>query len=153
VDFCGIQGRKLYFIEVKDFRDHRIENKDRFKEGSPVFLGREVALKVRDTMAGILAALRSRPDERQRWAPFISALSVSEPPCRVVLWLEQDLPRSPPHSGAAPRQMPLPDQIKRHFEWLKPRVDLASLHLGHKLPGLIVENVHAAADPTPFGPR
>jgi hypothetical protein len=112
-----------------------------------------VALKVRDTMAGILAALHKRLAERERWEPFISALSASEPPCRVVLWLEQDLPSAPPHPDAAPRAMPLEDQIKTRLTWLTQKVIVADLQSRRVPPGLIVENVHAAADPTPEPPR
>jgi hypothetical protein len=37
VDFVGIfDDKKLYFIEVKDFRGYRIENKDRFLRGKLV---------------------------------------------------------------------------------------------------------------------
>ncbi|MDM8562499.1 hypothetical protein QUF54_04015 [Candidatus Marithioploca araucensis] len=34
IDFLGIlDNQALYFIEVKDFREHRIENKTRFLKG------------------------------------------------------------------------------------------------------------------------
>ena len=54
VDFVAVlDQRSLYFIEAKDFRGHRIENRDRVHDGE---LAIEVAQKVRDTIAGIVAA-------------------------------------------------------------------------------------------------
>ncbi len=47
VDFLGIlNNSELYFIEVKDFRGYRIENRDRLLSGQ---LSLEIARKVKDS--------------------------------------------------------------------------------------------------------
>src|SRR5690554_4434345 len=48
VDFVCLDGDQLWLIEVKDYRRHR--------RTKLVDLGDEVAAKVRDTLAGLLAA-------------------------------------------------------------------------------------------------
>lgn len=49
VDFVGTANNQdLYLIEVKDFRGHRIENKDRLQDGQ---LAIETGQKVRDSIS------------------------------------------------------------------------------------------------------
>ena len=61
VDFVAVQAdSRLYLIEVKDFRGHRIENQERLRESE---LGIEVGQKVRDTIAGIVAAYHRGNEE------------------------------------------------------------------------------------------
>jgi hypothetical protein len=57
VDFMALlNGEDVYFIEIKDFRNYRIENKTRLTSGE---LALEVAHKVRDTLAGLMGATRN----------------------------------------------------------------------------------------------
>ena len=49
VDFIALYANTFWFIEVKDFRGYRIENKSRIATGE---LAREVARKARDSIAG-----------------------------------------------------------------------------------------------------
>jgi len=49
VDFLGVLGENVYFIEVKNFKDYRIKNKERLKNiGEDLMI--EVAQKVRDSL-------------------------------------------------------------------------------------------------------
>ncbi len=98
MDFATVLDRSLLlFIEVKDFRGHRIQNRERVQDGEPAV---EVAQKVRDTIAGIVAANhRGTTDE---WKPFVRCLTTSQKPARVLLWLEDDLPPGP--RGRRPNQ-------------------------------------------------
>jgi len=108
VDFVGIfDDKKLYFIEVKDFRGYRIENKDRFLRGklsecqliegecrllkgeSPLSV--EIAQKVRDSIAGLIGAYRTS-SEYEYWEPYVTLLCHKKRDIRVILWLEHDLP-------------------------------------------------------------
>ena len=78
VDFVCINGGRTYLIEVKDYRFH--------PRTKPTLLSDEVALKVRDTLAGLAAARVNAnvPQERQTAR---TALNCDR--WRVVLHLEQ----------------------------------------------------------------
>lgn len=88
VDFLVslIDGR-LGLIEVKDFRGHRIENRERIRSHE---LAREVAAKVRDSLAGSFWASGRENDngEISRMALRVSRRDTEKP--IVVLWLEDD---------------------------------------------------------------
>ncbi len=118
VDIVGRHGGQLYLIEVKDFRKYRIESKGRLKTGE---LATEVALKVRDTLAGLVGAIHNGAIHRDatNWKALVEPIFKSTP--KVVLWLEQDLPAE----TLRPRGMPLADQLKGRLDWLKPYVVIA----------------------------
>ncbi len=86
VDFVGRRQGRLYLIEVKDFRHHRIENKARITSGDLAF---EVAIKVRDTIAGLVGALHMGASHAPRWRDIVGPLFRERP--RVMFWLEEDL--------------------------------------------------------------
>src|SRR5258706_6976539 len=51
VDFVGVlDNEKLYLVEVKDFRGHRIDNQRRLDAELPL----EIGLKAPDTLAGLV---------------------------------------------------------------------------------------------------
>ena len=139
VDFVAVlDERLLYFIEAKDFRGHRIENRARVKDGE---LAIEVAQKVRDTIAGIVAAHHRGSTEE--WSRFIECLTNSVNPVRVLLWLEDDLPPGPRgrrHNHASV----VTDRLKQHLSWLTPRVFVAGLTIGSPLSGVTVTNLPGA---------
>ena len=71
VDFLGtFHERTLYFIEVKDFRGHRIENKDSLQAG---LLAEEVGQKVRDSLACVISAHRVSVQD-ELWKTFVDHL-------------------------------------------------------------------------------
>lgn len=78
IDFVYVDTSTLWLIEVKDYRAHtRIKMQD---------LGDEIAQKVRDTMAGLLAAQANANDAQEMaWAQK----AVSRNRIHVVLHLEQ----------------------------------------------------------------
>jgi len=78
VDFVYADARTTWLIEVKDYRNHR--------RTKVVDLGDEVAMKVRDTLAGLVAAKcnANNQDEQQLAAKAVRAGRI-----RVVLHLEQ----------------------------------------------------------------
>lgn len=88
LDLIATTGSLLLLVEVKDFRRHRIENKHRLKNQE---LALEVALKTRDTVAGMMGALQVTNEVN--WEPFSAALTRrGKPnPIRIVLVLAQDL--------------------------------------------------------------
>lgn len=128
-----LRGKGLFFVEVKDFRGHRIENKARVSGGD---LAYEVACKVRDTLAGLIAAQRTRPDDDVDWHGFVRALDPGHP-VRVVLWLEEDRQdiRSPG------RRFTLQKAIQKRLGWLDTRVLVQSRKSGAAPPGVTVSYV------------
>ena len=102
VDFIGILDKSiLSFIEVKNFKGRRIENKSRIENGEePLEL--EVAQKVRDTLAGITGAIRHSTHLKDHFEIYQQYLSNLKKDIHVVLWLEED---NHPH--------PLPVRNKR----------------------------------------
>jgi hypothetical protein len=135
VDFCGIQrrgqlGPAIHLIELTDLRGYRIENKKKLLGSQAPACGEcgafqpnlyeEVALKVRDTVAGLVAAAHVHQADSVRWRPIADALARWDTQIHVVLWLEEDLP-------AALRQPnDLVDRLKKHLRWLTSRVMIAS---------------------------
>ena len=67
--FLGIWNKsELYLIEVKDFRHHRIETRDRLLKGE---LAAEVAQKVRDSLSCIIGAYRTS-ENPDHWKPYMT---------------------------------------------------------------------------------
>jgi hypothetical protein len=60
LDFVGIRNGELWLFEIKDFRNRPIQLKDRLNE-----LPLEIALKVRDTLAGLVG--RHHHDDAEPW--------------------------------------------------------------------------------------
>lgn len=136
VDFLGIlDENELYFIEVKDFREHRIENRDRILKGE---LAIEVAQKVRDTLACIIGAYRtsSSPDFWQLYARLLCDTNVR---INVVLWLEHDLP-SHPQQREKTRASVRGNVFKQKLNWLTGQVFVHGLDI-QGLPDTQVRNL------------
>lgn len=78
IDILCIEGGVSWLIEVKDYRQ--------FKRTKPVDIADEVAIKVRDTLAGLAAAAKyaNEPVERQHARKALKCKK-----WRVVLHLEQ----------------------------------------------------------------
>jgi len=139
VEFVAVlHEMSLYFIEAKDFRGHRIENRARVKDGE---LAIEVAQKVRDTIAGIVAAHHRGSTED--WSRFIECLTNSVNPVRVLLWLEDDSP-SAPRGRRHNQASVVTDRLKQHLRWLTPRVLVVGLTVGAAPVGLTVTNLPGA---------
>ncbi len=126
VDFIGVLNDKtLSFIEVKNFREHRIETKPRISGGDdPIEL--EVAQKVRDTLAGVLAASRHSTHLKSEWTKVVGFLKETEKNIEVILWLEEDLPpQYSPVLRAKKMQANggiLVKRLKQKMNWLTNRV-------------------------------
>lgn len=125
VDFIGILNNEtLSFIEVKNFRGHRIESKPRLQLGEdPIEI--EVAQKVRDTLAGITAAARNSTHLKNEWQRVLTFLQNDKKNVEVILWLEEDsfshsvvanARRNKSNSGTLSRR------VKQKMTWLTTRV-------------------------------
>jgi hypothetical protein len=134
VDFVGLYIGAPWFIEVKDFRGYRIENKERLTSGE---LAKEVACKVRDTIASMAWACSRAPLDEKEMRTFLRPLFGNTTKVLVVLWLEED--REPAPADAST----LAEAIKRELAWLNPRVLVTSRKLAEKHPihGLAVTSL------------
>ena len=120
LDFVGVSGQgDLYLIELKDFRGHRIENKLRQAGELPL----EVALKVRDTLAGVLGAARE-PMASDEIAAVVNALLRVRASIRVIVCVAEDLPidRRKQDVIASERL----SQLKKRLSWFTRKVFVAS---------------------------
>ncbi len=89
VDFVFVDGDTTWLIEVKDYRAH---------QGTiPSKLGEEVAFKVRDTLAGLVAAKNSANDSDEK---RIARCALKRDRLRIVLHLEQPAKSSKSRSKA-----------------------------------------------------
>ena len=104
VDFVCLDGDQLWLIEVKDYRHHR--------RTKLVDLGDEVAAKVRDTLAGLVAASCNANEAEER---HVARQAVGRSRLRVVLHLEQ--PRHP--SRLFPRAVDPDDVLLKLKQRLK----------------------------------
>ncbi|AKT38729.1 hypothetical protein [Chondromyces crocatus] len=132
IDFFGpYLDSRPWLIEVKDFRASRIENKTRLSSGD---LAREVAAKVRDTVAGMVWACDRPLLDDGQLRTFVEPLVARAGKVAVVLWLEEDRPASPAAASA------LAEAIKRELRWLNPKVVVLNRELARTNPiqGLVV---------------
>lgn len=134
VDFFGLHIGLPWFIEVKDFRNYRIENKKRLTSGE---LADEVADKVRDTLAGMAWACNREPLDKGTLAGFLRPLVNRQNKVPVVLWLEEDQPLAPAEASA------LQAAIRQRLAWLNASVIVMNRTLAQARPvlGLTVTNL------------
>jgi len=109
VDFCGLVDGvdAVYLIEVKDFRTHEAVNWNRVKPTTGD-LAREVAQKVRDTLAGMIGAGRV---EKGDWAKSAKRCGSVNTNLLIVLWLEVD--------GCGPADRHIKPMLDAHMQKLK----------------------------------
>lgn len=130
----------LLLLEAKDFRGYRIQNKRRTTEGEVAV---EVALKVRDTVAGLVGAARKPVDEFDSVA-LSSALGQAKA-VTVVLWVEDDTQRDP---DVAKQQLGTLNQLlKKKLAWLNVRTFVLSSQVPNRLDSLTVTNLPGAGQP------
>jgi hypothetical protein len=139
VDFVGLfDQRDLYFIEVKDFRGHRIENKQRLRSGE---LAIEMGQKVRDSLACLVAGCRATTNENL-WQPLAQRVVRKDTLIRVVLWLEQDLPAQQLQRSQKAQDVIFLKQVKAKVGWLTNRVAVVALNtITNQLPDVQIYNL------------
>ncbi len=137
VDLVGLHSVEgLLLLEAKDFRGHRIENKHRMS--GQVSL--EVALKVRDTLVGLLGAASKAVSEFPS-GTLVSAVRPDKP-VTVVLWLEDDTLSDEQKAKATLNQ--LNSVLKEKLAWLNVRTLVQSSRAPQKLRDLVVTNLPGA---------
>ena len=122
VDFIGVCSEKdaVYFIEVKDYRGHRILSKPKIEE-----LDDTIALKVRDTLAGIIGGARNSTHLKAEWKEFLEYVSNDGRQCYIILWMEEDNINNKRTKSARAN---LNQRLKKKLSWLTKRVIVTSLN-------------------------
>lgn len=129
VDFLGIyQKSTLVFVEVKDFRGHRIETKPRV-EGKEDPLWLEVSKKVRDSIPVIVGAARNSSTDTDVWKTCSRFLHDGKKVIHIVLWLEHDLP---PNTFKSRKNWQMDElyqlrKMKKSLEWLTTKIEVACI--------------------------
>ncbi len=105
----------MILIEVKDFRDHEIENSDRVVTGQ---LATEVATKVRDTIAAIVGANRTSGTENSAFfRDYFSLLGHLKKDVYVILWCEGEFSNQFKFANYNGVKL-----LKEKLSWLTPKV-------------------------------
>lgn len=123
VDFIGLRKGTLFLVEVKDFREHRIENERRLTEGE---LAVEIAQKIRDSIAGLVGAHRTAANP-EAVAPFVRVFVKADSEIKVVIWLEHDLPEYPSKREKVKMSVE-GNAFKKKLRWLTPKVFVANVN-------------------------
>jgi hypothetical protein len=140
VDFIGIYNRDtLFFVEIKDFRGHRLTNETRLRSGELVT---EIGHKVRDSLACIVGAYRTASNF-ETWTPYIEVLTKRNCRVKVVLWLEHDLPTYRPKRRKVLASIST-NALKPKLKWLTTSVLVTSLQQA-EIPDLEVMNLPGKA--------
>jgi hypothetical protein len=116
VDLVGCKAGTLFFIEVKDFVGHHLENRARLTSSE---LAIEVAQKVRDSIAGIVGGARGA--DAQPWSALASLLPKAERELTIVLWVFVDL-----HKKDDVVLNTLTQDLKKRLRWLTRRIVIAT---------------------------
>lgn len=145
VDIVGVHERHLYLIEVKDFRGHAIENKDRQQEDLAI----EIGSKVRDTISGLIGAHRRG---KTGWVEVCANLLVTgiKTPdvVHVVGWVEDAAPRpGEPENKRRVRRGTLKHQLEQRLAWLTSRARLESPLAPNLVPDVIARSLPGAGQP------
>lgn len=139
-DIVALRDGELWFFEVKDFEKDPRNGEKRLKN-EELYL--EVALKVRDTTAGIVG-LCFTEDARLREA-LGHIVQGTANPVHVVLWLEADgPPRKRAEDGNAELHTRM-SKLKKRLRWLTPHALVIDRHTHQgagSIPDLAVEFIN-----------
>jgi hypothetical protein len=143
VDVIGLHKVSgLLLLEAKDFRGHRIANKQRIEKKE---VSVEVAVKVRDTVAGLLGAAR-KPVTEFPSVELAAALEQGKK-VAVVLWLEDDTFHNV--DRAKQTLSALNGVLKSKLSWLNVQTFVLSSAVPNLLNDLAVTNLLGAGQPNP----
>ena len=138
VDFVAAppaRGSTLVLLEVKDFREHALENRTRLTSGE---LAVEVITKALDTFGALHTGLRAnQPDLR----PLAPVLQPYPNQVQVVLLLEED---PPPQAGVS-GHMSTASKLKLDAHW-KRRGDVLATLQSRLLPFRMTAALYSCAE-------
>lgn len=132
-DFLGTYKNALYFIEVKNFCGHRIENKSKISNGE---LAIEVAQKLRDSFAAEIGRARAETPDA-----VANQLISSRTEVKFIFWLEQDAQMPSQRRGKDHFFLAnLTETIKQKLKWANVKVLVTNSDAAN-IPGLTVSRM------------
>lgn len=147
VDILGLyRGRCLYLIEAKDYRGRPIQLSNAEKDAGADNLELKVARKVKDSVACIMGAARTMPDEW--WRRCADVLCERHLPLSVVFWLEFEPKHAPRGPKLAERRIALTKReaasrerlLRKNLAWLTKQVVVVNRAIdAGELPDVTVE--------------
>jgi len=133
VDFVGIHNSdKLFFFEIKNFKGHTADSDTRVRlESQGEVLTTEIAQKVRDSLACILAGSRNATNDIEKWKQICKLISNNNP-VRIIAWIEQDTPAYTGRSNVQGKKVKVElsvrtSKLKNKLSWLTSRVFIESI--------------------------
>ena len=127
IDFLAIyKNESIVLMEVKSFKGHRIENKNRISSGE---LNIEIARKVRDSVAGIVGTGRSKIHINHDICGDVAQKLVNaNNDVLVIVWMEEDkIPNGyhrQKHKADASIRL---KELKSKLSWLNAKVSVNSI--------------------------
>ena len=117
VDFVAVRQDEIYFIEVKNFEGHERQTRARLEKD----LDLEVGLKVRDTLAGLVGAVRRNKDLPEPLLVALGRIASDEQRVNVIAWIERHDPPQTKRWMSIGDAL-LEDRIKKRLRWLNAKV-------------------------------
>ena len=116
VDFLGIHNNKIYFVEVKNYRDHTDdESTQEVLRGKGEELMRQIAIKVRDTIATSTGSARSSTHDEEFFTQINQLLLDNSKKLTVIACIELDVSNDKERKA----QMGIWQQkLKQKLSWL-----------------------------------
>ncbi|MGG1643215.1 DUF6661 family protein [Paenibacillus sp. NRS-1782] len=120
VDFIVLNDETIYLIEVKNFKGHEIENKERLIANTEKSLALEVSHKVRDTISCLAGAYKSG---NEILTPYFTHFTKRSVEVKVILFLEGKFVNQPLVFRA------MADGMKNRLKWLTTKVFVENVQL------------------------
>lgn len=140
VDFLGIYNNEsLVLFEVKNFRNHTADpsTKARLADYAEE-LTTEIAQKVRDSIACIVASIRTTTNDAERWEQ-INKIITTNKRISIIAWVEEDIKANTPYykqKTKAHLSVRI-NKLKNKLHWLNAKVSMESI----KNTGIVFEGL------------
>ena len=132
VDILALDKQPLYMVEIKDFRNFRIENKQRISNGDLV---NEFSKKIRDTIAGLYGSYRKNNLELEIYHKYLFYNPKDSKPVCAILLMEEDKPNNYEEKNRKKIMKALKDKIEQQLRFLSLRIEIVNIQKMNSIPG------------------
>lgn len=115
-------------MEIKDFRGHAISTKHRLNPDAKDPIEKELSLKLRNTIPGIVSGARNKGINQNNYIDLLMSLSNIKKDVQFIFWFERDMEKSKNPKKRYSRKDPLLQRIKKELSWLNIKVRIANSH-------------------------
>ena len=139
IDFLGTTDNKIFFFEMKGFRGYQNQTsvKERLADNAED-LTTEIAQKVRDTLACLLAGARNSTNKSDAWQECCKIITESHKPLIIIAWIEEDTPNETMRKRLKVQNTVRRDKLAKKLSWLTKRVFIMNSKTEEKMAGLSV---------------